>query len=105
MIPLPTITCDGCGACCTEQAALPVSWHAGTVRFHDDPLPPAAILAELREMRDRFVRDGFPPEGSPCVWYEAGRCRHYEYRPSLCRDEVVTGDEACMGWRKERGIP
>lgn len=104
---LPVINnCDDCGACCTGQAALPVHL------VHDDkpeyrlpgckPLPPE-LRAELKATVERMLRDkSFPPDGTPCIWYDAEKkqCRHYEYRPTLCRDEVKPGDEACRRWRK-----
>src|SRR6516164_7426 len=70
-LSLPVLNCDGCGACCQEQAALPVSWYLVIVPLLGRPtgLPPA-LLSELESMRDRFFADGFPPDGSPCIWYD-----------------------------------
>ncbi len=67
---------------------------------------PALLLAELEGLRLKFLAEGFPPDGSPCVWYDAKtrRCRHYEHRPELCRDEVQPGDEACLRWRRLKGV-
>jgi len=101
--PLPLIRdCRDCGACCEGQAALPI--HLVGERFTMEsvnPLPPE-LAQELRETTARFLADGFPPDGSPCIWYdaEAKRCKHYDYRPTVCRDEVKPGDEACrrMSW-------
>jgi Fe-S-cluster containining protein len=57
------------------------------------PLP-SELEEELRAAVERFKRSSWPPDGSPCIWYdpERRRCRHYEYRPVLCRDEVKPGD-------------
>jgi uncharacterized protein len=109
MKPLPLVkNCDGCGACCTEQAALPVSWYAApeSTRLGDPSTLPPDLLAELVKLRDRFLATQFPPDGSPCVWYDPAtrRCRHYEHRPELCRDEVKPGDEACLRWRRLKGV-
>jgi Fe-S-cluster containining protein len=105
---LPVIAdCTGCGACCTGQAALPVSWYTAPDPFGDPATLPPALLAELEAMRDRMLAGrSFPKDGTPCVWYdaEARRCRHYEYRPSICRTEVNPGDEACRSWRRSLGI-
>jgi uncharacterized protein len=107
-VPLPVITnCDSCGACCTGQAALPIHM-ASTAHFPIDPvnpLPPK-LDAELVETAERFTRDGFPPDGSACIWYdaEAKCCKHYEHRPTICRDEVKPGDEACRKWRRQTGV-
>lgn len=105
---LPVITnCDDCGACCTGQAALPVHLTGdGALRLDGvNPLP-GHLRDELRAAVDRFHRDGWPPDGSPCIWYDAAtkRCKHYEYRPTTCRDEVMPGDEACRRWRKIAGV-
>lgn len=112
-IQLPTVTnCNSCGACCTGQAALPIHM-AGHPKscFRDTPMPsvnplPEGLRQELLAQTDVFLRDGFPPDGSPCIWYDAEtkRCRHYDHRPVLCRDEVQPGDESCLRWRKEKGI-
>lgn len=104
---LPMVTsCEGCGACCTEQAALPI--HLVGEKFRLEPVSPLpeSLKAELRDAVERFLRDGFPPDGSPCIWYDAEKrqCKHYEHRPELCRDEVTVGDEACRRWRQRKGI-
>ncbi len=104
---LPLVkSCDDCGACCTGQCALPihlVNEHAGIEPV--SPLPPE-LADELRETVARFQRDGWPDDGSPCIWYDAEKrqCKHYEHRPELCRDEVKVGDTACLKWRKAVGI-
>lgn len=101
---LPVVSnCDNCGACCTGQAALPVALVGDGFRMEPvSPLPPE-LVTELLAIRTRFIADGFPPDGSPCIWYDAEtrRCRHYEHRPTLCRDAVKVGDEAC---RRSLGI-
>lgn len=106
-IVLPTITdCSDCGACCTGQAALPIHLVNDNVSLESvTPLPPE-LAAELRAETERFLRDGFPPDGSPCIWYDAEtkRCKHYEYRPVICRDEVQPGDDSCRRWRRSVGV-
>ncbi len=105
--PLPVVRdCDSCGACCTGQAALPV--HLVGDHFRLDPVTPLppALADELRAAIARFKAEGWPPDGSPCIWYDAGtkRCRHYEHRPELCREAVKPGDTACLRWRKAAGV-
>ena len=38
----------------------------------------------------------------PCYWYDerTRRCKHHEYRPRVCRDFVVGGED-CIAWRNE----
>ena len=55
-MPLKQITdCGGCGACCTEQAALPVSWYTGLSQFGDPKSLPPALLEELVKMGERML--------------------------------------------------
>ena len=106
---LTVISCTDqpCGACCTEQAALPVSWYLGYCAFGDRKTLPPKLLADLQSMLDDFMDDEFPADGSPCVWFDAEtrRCKHYEFRPDVCREEnVVPGNESCLLWRAAKGI-
>lgn len=105
---LPVVTnCDNCGACCTEQGGLPVSWYLGCIPFGDPESLPAEVLEGLRAILAEFMAGNFPPDGSPCVWFDADtrRCKHYEHRPDTCRDENVTpGNDACLRWRRLKGI-
>jgi Fe-S-cluster containining protein len=43
--------------------------------------------------------------GEPCIWHDAetGKCKHYEYRPQMCRDFEV-GCFHCLRMRAEHGI-
>ena len=51
-----------------------------------------AIAGPIGEFSPRFGDDG-----CPCVWLDraTGKCRHYRYRPSVCR-ELKVGSEACL---------
>ena len=44
-------------------------------------------------------------ESKPCLWYDAvtRRCKHYEFRPEICR-EFGVGGEGCLRMRKEAGV-
>jgi Fe-S-cluster containining protein len=105
-IALEQVTdCTDCGACCTSQAALPtclVAKHAGN--FSVKPLP-SALRKELEATVKRFMIEGWPADGTPCIWYDAEtkKCRHYEYRPDVCHDLEV-GSPGCLRWRRELGI-
>lgn len=98
---LPLIeSCDGCGACCIEMCSPPFLGP-------EDPeyweLP-----AELRDDYDRGMNqrdaDGWP-DGVPCFWLDqtTKKCRHYEYRPDICRNGLQRNDEACLAWREQYG--
>ncbi len=43
----------------------------------------------------------------PCLWYdeESKRCRHYEYRPEVCRTAIQPGDDVCLATRKAFRVP
>jgi len=45
--------------------------------------------------------DGIPE--LPCLWLDpvTRKCRHYEHRPSICRDALERGDEGCRLWRDQ----
>lgn len=103
---LPMVeSCDGCGACCTGQAALPVHLAGHTAGAFLVVALPDALRLELLATVDRFNRDGWPADDSACIWYDAAtqRCRHYEYRPNVCRDLAV-GSDGCHRWRRALGI-
>lgn len=106
---LPVLTCEGCGACCTEQAGLPIHLVSDRADFRLQPVTPLPeeLAAELREIRDRWLKENsFPPDGTPCIWYDPDtrKCKHYEHRPELCRDAVVVDDQSCRKWRRDKGI-
>ena len=92
-----------CGACCTEQAALPIHLANpnATLRLPGVKPLPKKLRLELLALAEKYLREGFPPDGSPCIWFdqESRLCKHYEFRPELCRDEVLPGDESCRIWR------
>lgn len=104
MIALPVTSCDDCGLCCYGQAALPVSYYLGAAKREAAGLP-THVLKELVAMHTVFSRDGWPPDESPCVWFDATtrRCVHYEHRPTICRDTIAPGDEDCMHIRRMGG--
>lgn len=101
---LPVIkNCDDCGVCCIGQEALPVGYYLSPT--DDKSILPPELLAELKALAERFNREGWPCNGEPCVWYDAEtkRCRHHEYRPDICRDFEVGGED-CRRVRRLRGI-
>lgn len=95
------VTCDNCGACCRH--IVQPRWTEG-VR----PGFPPRLMDELFHF-DTCIRRSLP-EDWPCCWLDLAtmRCRHYEWRPEVCRENngegVMPGNEACLAHRKEWGI-
>lgn len=95
--------CEGCGLCC-EGIGSPVLLYA-TTRHDIQPHPfrPPGLPEELvREIDERFagLNRGEEPQGR-CLWFDpaARRCRHYEWRPQICRDYEL-GGRACLERRR-----
>ncbi len=90
-IPLPLIhpsgSCTGCGACCAQIGTPPFTYCEGD-------RPPAELAWDIDAHALRF------DNMLPCLWYDPATrtCRHYEYRPAVCR-EFVVGSNACRSWR------
>lgn len=106
-IPIRVVTnCDGCGACCTGQAALPVSLI--NPRSGERPVSPLPdyLIRELTDYVHKFMAEGWPADNTPCIWYcdVTRQCKHYNHRPELCRDAVKPGDQSCLSWRRDLGI-
>lgn len=88
-----------CGDCCR---------HIGTPPrlYPSDDLPPV-LRDELIVYYTAVENEEIPDREElrlPCLWLTAdGRCRHYEYRPQMCREEVIPGDEWCTEFRAQYG--
>ena len=65
---------------------------------------PEELRQQLREYGDNLRAKKRPPHPTHpvCLWLdrENNRCRHYEWRPQICRDFEV-GSRDCHSWRKE----
>ena len=105
--------CKGCGACCRHMGH-PVFLRYGGPQLHaeegwlnlPEPLKSEidAYLARLMEERDKGLRGHAGDYGEPCIWLEpSGACRHYEYRPWVCRDFERDGED-CLRIRQKVGI-
>ena len=72
--------CDGCGACCRNQPFPPFTQRDG------DDLPGHIV--------DELLGAGKREDSDACLWLDevTGRCKHYEYRPMLCREFELGGD-------------
>lgn len=128
MVALPVLAggelCEGCGRCCDkiglppfeapnpDLGPLPVAaWKRAwgydkyTAQQLTDTdtfqrMPPA-----LRADHARLVRGlTADPSMTACAWLDPDtkRCRHYEYRPAVCRD-WKPGERDCLQARSGRG--
>lgn len=106
--PLPMVnsvpeSCSGCGKCC-EQNGSPVlvyqsyPHHQGPHPFRPEGLP-EELIAEIDDHFQGLFRGQEPP--GPCLWYDASdqQCKHYEYRPQVCR-EFELASPACLHARQ-----
>lgn len=122
MTPLPVITnCDACGACCLHLGTPPgyaaffpadlADAEAGRRRAMPEDREtfdrlPAAARRELADyyaaVRRGEVADRTRNDDTPCLWYdaEAHRCRWHDFRPLVCR-EFEVGGEDCLRLRDE----
>lgn len=114
-VPLPQADpCDGCGKCCHSiglppfEAANPEFGPQGVVtrgmsasQFDTAVFDTELFLlmpSELRLAHAELVLNlTADPSGSPCAWYDADadRCRHYDWRPAICR-RFEPGGEGCV---------
>ena len=118
-LPLYTkeVGCSDCGRCCQHMGTPPM--YAAAFPLGGKPVwwfvksEDAAILARAprkvrEELRDYYhaVQRGEIADRSgqdvPCLWYDevTRRCRHYEFRPTICR-EFEAGGEECAAWRRK----
>lgn len=102
MIELPILgptSCDGCGACC-HGIGSPVVLYASRPDYGEThPFRPADLPAKLiDEINSHFsgLMRGQEPQGQ-CLWYDPAnqKCRHYDFRPQICRDFELAG-KSCL---------
>jgi len=102
------MNCDGCGACCLEQQSPPgyIAIILGYEMDAADMKRVEALAPELRrELLDYIeimdVADDHP-NNDICLWFdeETRKCKHYDIRPSICREVLLPGDDGCLRWRK-----
>jgi Fe-S-cluster containining protein len=107
--PQPVLTvlqpasCEGCGLCC-EGIGSPVALYQSRPAWADHhPFRPEGLPLHLIEEIDIHFAGAFRGQEPQelCFWYdpEARRCRHYEWRPQVCRDYELGGPE-CMHLRR-----
>lgn len=108
-------SCEGCGACCLEQATPPgyAAYLLGMFSLDDGSEDaarikalPADLRAELDAYLDQAARSGNLWAIEPCLWYDKStrQCKHYDLRPETCR-EFEANSDFCHSWRRQYGIP
>lgn len=119
-IGLPQIDpCGGCGKCC-QGIGLP-PFEAANPEFGPQPVVTRGMTAsqfdtaafdtelfllmpaELRLAHAELLLNlSANPSGTPCAWYDtdAGRCKHYEWRPGTCR-QFTPGSDECEKLRAD----
>lgn len=101
---IPPETCDGCGVCCEGIGSPVVLYASRPGELIPHPFRPAGLPASLQaEIDSHFagLRRGEEPQ-EQCLWFDSAtrRCRHYEWRPPICR-EFELGGSACQAVRAE----
>ena len=100
---LTPASCAGCGLCC-QGIGSPVLLYQSRPAWEDNhPYRPEGLPAHLIEEIDRHFAGlfrGQEPQGR-CLWYdpETQSCKHYEWRPEVCRDYELAGPE-CLSLRQ-----
>lgn len=74
-------------------------------RLSDAPPPRSTPVGLMAELEAAVKGPCSGTDGMPCVWLNrvTGRCRHYEFRPDVCR-EFEVGGEACLRYREKEGL-
>ncbi|WP_197453516.1 YkgJ family cysteine cluster protein [Caulifigura coniformis] len=120
MTPLPVVvvpieSCQGCGACCSEQGAPPdyvalrMSPHlADDPSFADDLARSRSLSGEPLRLLDLYFEEreaGRRSENGVCVWFDTANCccRFYDLRPSTCR-VFELDSPGCHIYRRRQGI-
>ena len=104
---LGSASCNGCGCCC-EGIGSPVAVYTSR-RVYGAKHPfrptdlPQVLTDEINEHFSGLVRGQEPQDR--CLWFDPVQraCKHYEYRPQLCR-EYELGGRACLQLRRQRNI-
>lgn len=94
--------CEDCGLCC-EGVGSPVLLYqtnpgTGANSLRPDDLP-AELIEEIDEHFQGLARGEEPQEY--CLWFDPERraCRHYQWRPQICRDYEM-GGTSCLERRR-----
>jgi len=108
-------SCEGCGACCSEQGAPPdyvalrMSPHlADDPSFAEDLNRYRSLADEPLRLLDLYFEEreaGRRSENGVCVWFDTANCccRFYDLRPSTCR-VFELDSPGCHIYRRRQGI-
>ena len=114
----PVTSCDKCGACCTHMATPPMfaaffpprgkkmpKFMFGTEDHDIVKTFSRALWAETRALFDEAWKTNRSAKDVPCFWFDEAtrRCRHWEFRPTICR-EFEVGGEDCKDHRERVGL-
>jgi uncharacterized protein len=97
--------CRDCGACCLQMARPPFCGPSDPEWTRLESARPDLAREIEADRAARPLTIANEAEGWPCLWLDpvARRCRHYEYRPEVCRD-FEPGEDDCLRHRERRGI-
>src|SRR5207249_4421263 len=105
MAEATTQNCDGCSACCLSMGQPPflLSLEDGAphpISGADSAADYQRLLAAPAEAQASYLSQG-KGEGGACSWLDLSnqRCRHYEFRPDICRTFEV-GGKWCSQFRQ-----
>ncbi len=104
LLLVPPESCDGCGLCC-EGIGSPVLLYASRAGLPaPHPFRPAELPQNLIEEIDNHFSGLTRGQESQdrCLWFDpvTRACRHYEFRPQICRDYDL-GGRACLQRRRD----
>ncbi len=95
--------CDDCGLCCEGVGSPVLLYQSLPQRNGPHPSRPPDLPRELIAEIDHHFRGLARGEEAQdqCLWYDTVRlrCRHYEWRPKICRDYEL-GGQACLQLRE-----
>ena len=95
--------CDGCGLCCRGIGSPPAIYTYRISRSGKFLFRPVDLPAELGQQLDDYfyglLRGQEPVDN--CIWLDqtTGKCKHYAWRPQVCRTYEV-GCDACLNERR-----
>jgi uncharacterized protein len=94
------LCCEGIGSPVLLYVSRPEL--SGAHPFRPPELP-TELIVEIDEHFLGILRGQEPQER--CLWFDpvTRQCRHYAWRPQVCRDYELGGD-ACL-LRREEGLP